>query len=251
MVPPKYGVWDAAREILAELTFILPGYLEAKSAEREDWTAILATSRLSVIATSVDAPAGTGFGGDRKAHIDVCASLVLRQQARFFHQSRYELLQRHGFLERQQSRFVGDIAYRSIGDRVKLDALAGCAFGKGESGFLGRDFRRGEVTPYDQAAVRVEAEQRDRRQRFLSCLGCRGRIEKGASGVRFIGKRYGDLFLSQNRRIHFVRFPAARGKRPSTSMVVIQLFIGYALNGFIREMLRCSCSGTNVSLFFQ
>lgn len=63
-----------------------------------------------------------------------------------------------GFLERQQSRFVGDIAYRSIGDGVKLDALAGCAFGKGEGGFLGRDFRRGEVTPYDQAAVRVEAE---------------------------------------------------------------------------------------------
>lgn len=61
MVPPKYGVWDAAREILAELTFILPGYLEAKSSEREDWTAILATSRLSVIATSVDAPAVTVF----------------------------------------------------------------------------------------------------------------------------------------------------------------------------------------------
>ena len=57
MVPPKYGVWDAAREILAELTFILPGYLEAKSAEREDWMAILATSRFSVMATSVACPA--------------------------------------------------------------------------------------------------------------------------------------------------------------------------------------------------
>lgn len=120
-----------------------------------------------------------------------------------------------GFLERQQSRFVGDIAYRSIGDGVKLDALAGCAFGKGEGGFLGRDFRGSEVTPYDQAAVRVETEQRDRRQRFLSCLGRRGRIGKGAGGVRFIGKRYGDLSLSRNRRIHFVRFLAARGKPPS------------------------------------
>lgn len=120
-----------------------------------------------------------------------------------------------GFLERQQSRFVSDIAYRSIGDGVKLDALADCALGKGEGGFLGRDFRRSEVTPYDQAAVRVEPEQRDRRQRFLSCLGHRSRIGKGASSVRFIGKRYGDLSLSRNRRIHFVRFLAARGKRPS------------------------------------
>ena len=147
MVPPKYGVWDAAREILAELTFILPGYLEAKSAEREDWTAILATSRLSVMATSVACPAaamvletaGTlGSGG----HLGEGA--VINGGG--------------GFLERQQSRFVGDIAYRSIGDGVELDTLAGHAFGKGESGFLGRDFRRGEVTPYDQAAVRVEAE---------------------------------------------------------------------------------------------
>lgn len=108
-----------------------------------------------------------------------------------------------------------------------------------------------ELMPYGQASVRVETEQRDRRQRFLSCLDHRGRIEKGASGVRFIGKRYGDLSLSRNRRIHFVLFLAAKGKCPSTSMVVIQLFIGYASNGFIREMLRCSCSGTNVSLFFQ
>ena len=89
------------------------------------------------------------------------------------------------------------------------------------------------LTPYGQAVLRVETEQSDRRQRFLSCLGHRGRIEKGAGGVRFIGKRYGDLFLSRNRRIHFVRFLAARGKYPSAGMVVIQLFIGYALNGFI------------------
>jgi len=113
---------------------------------------------------------------------------------------------RGGFLERQQSRFIGD----SI-----LYALAVCAFGKCKSSFLGRDFREGEVTPYDQAAVRVEAGQRDRRQRFLSCLGRRGRIGKGVSSVRFIGKRYGDLSLSRNRRIHFVRFLAARGKPPS------------------------------------
>ena len=86
------------------------------------------------------------------------------------------------------------------------------------------------LSPYGQAAVRVETEQRDRRQRFLSCLDHRGRIEKGASGVRFIGKRYGDLSLSRNRRIHFVRFLAAKGKRPSASMVVIQLFIWDTLN---------------------
>lgn len=102
---------------------------------------------------------------------------------------------RGGFLERQQSRFIGDIVDRGIGDSI-LYALAVCAFGKCKSSFLGRDFREGEVTPYDQAAVRVETEQRDRRQRFLSCLGCRGRIEKGASSVRSIGKRYGDLSLS-------------------------------------------------------
>ena len=122
---------------------------------------------------------------------------------------------RGGFLERQQSRFIGDIVDRGIGDSIKLYALAGCASGKCKSSFLGRDFREGEVTPYDQAAVRVETEQRDRRQRFLSCLGRRGRIGKGAGGVRFIGKRYGDLSLSRNRRIHFVRFLAARGKPPS------------------------------------
>ena len=52
------------------------------------------------------------------------------------------------------------------------------------------------LMPYGQAVVRVETELRDRRQRFLSCLGCRGRIEKGASSVRSIGKRYGDLSLS-------------------------------------------------------
>ena len=86
------------------------------------------------------------------------------------------------------------------------------------------------LMPYGQAVVRVETEQRDRRQRFLSYLDHRGRIEKGASGVRFIGKRYGDLSLSRNRRIHFVRFPAARGKCPSASMVVIQLFIWDTLN---------------------
>lgn len=119
-----------------------------------------------------------------------------------------------GFLERQQSRFVGDIAYRSIGDRVKLDALAGCAFGKGESGFLGRDFRGGEVTPYDQAAVRVEAEQRDRRQRFLSYFsGGRG-VEEGAglSRVGFGYERDGNETAVRRRRYGFLLLFGARSE---------------------------------------
>ena len=116
-----------------------------------------------------------------------------------------------GFLERQQSRFVGDIAYRSIGDRVKLDALAGCAFGKGESGFLGRDFRGGEVTPYDQAAVRVEAEQRDRRQRFLSYFsGGRGVEECAGLGRIFLGnERDAHVVVSGGGRRNLLLFLGA------------------------------------------
>ena len=49
--------------------------------------------------------------------------LVLRQQTRFFHQSRYELLQRHGFLERQQHRHehkeVADALFRTRGKRIR------------------------------------------------------------------------------------------------------------------------------------
>ena len=116
-----------------------------------------------------------------------------------------------GFLERQQSRFVGDIAYRSIGDRVKLDALAGCACGKGESGFLGRDFRGGEVTPYDQAAVRVEAEQRDRRQRFLSYFsGGRGVEECAGLGRIFLGnERDAHVVVSGGGRRNLLLFLGA------------------------------------------
>ena len=64
------------------------------------------------------------------------------------------------------------------------------------------------LTPYGQAVLRVETEQSDRRQRFLSCLGHRGRIEKGAGGVRFIGKRYGDLLDVYKRQ------PLERVSRP-------------------------------------
>jgi len=119
-----------------------------------------------------------------------------------------------GFLERQQSRFVGDIAYRSIGDGVKLDALAGCALGKGESGFLGRDFRRGEVTPYDQAAVRVEAEYRKRREGFFPTFG-RGRgIEEGAglSRVGFGYERDGNETAVRRRRYGFLLLFGARSE---------------------------------------
>lgn len=131
-----------------------------------------------------------------------------------------------GFLERQQSRFVGDIAYRSIGDRVKLDALAGCAFGKGESGFLGRDFRGGEVTPYDQAAVRVEAEQRDRRQRFLSYFsGGRGIEECAGLGRIFLGnERDAHVVVSGNGRRNFLLFLGARGEGQQSGQRIKNLF---------------------------
>ena len=102
---------------------------------------------------------------------------------------------RGGFLERQQGRLIGDVAYRRVGDGIELDALAGCASGKGESGLLGRDLRGSEITSYKQAPVGIETEQGDRRERFFPAFG-RGRgVEEGAAPGRdgFGDERDGDL----------------------------------------------------------
>ena len=122
---------------------------------------------------------------------------------------------RGGFLERQQGRLIGDVAYCRVGDGVELDALAGCASGKGESGLLGRNLRGSEITSYQQAPIGIETEKRNRREGFLSYFG-RGRsVEEGAAlGRVFLGnERYGNVARFHRDRNRFLLFLGARGKR--------------------------------------
>ena len=86
------------------------------------------------------------------------------------------------------------------------------------------------LTPYGQAAVRVETEQRDRRQRFLSCLGHRDRIEKGAGGVRSIANGTETRSSPETGEfISYVSLPPEANVQ-AASMAVIQLFIWDTFN---------------------
>ena len=109
-----------------------------------------------------------------------------------------------GFRQCQQCRFGRYVTTDGgVADGVKIDALTGCGTRKRKRGFSGCEFARGEITSHEQVAVLAETEERERRQRLLSCLGRRGGIEKGAGGqvgVLLAYERYGNLSCLSGRR---------------------------------------------------
>lgn len=70
------------------------------------------------------------------------------------------------------------------------------------------------LTPYGQA--RPCRNGTERSTAAISLVPRSSRSDRKRGGWRSVHrKRYGDSFFSRNRRIHFIRFLAARGKRPS------------------------------------
>jgi len=86
---------------------------------------------------------------------------------------------RGGFAQCHQRRLTGNTADGFVRHDVKVAVLSGQSVRDGERGFLGRQFRIGEVTLHEQSSVSSEDQHADRREAFLPAFGRGRRVEEG------------------------------------------------------------------------
>ena len=84
-----------------------------------------------------------------------------------------------GFAQGHQRRLSGNTVDGFVRYDVKVAVLSGQSVRDGERGFLGRQFRIGEVTLHEQSSVSSEDQHADRREAFLPAFGRGCRVEEG------------------------------------------------------------------------